>query len=80
MIHGQPTTPIIVHIPDSPTRETGVGDVLIQAIGLTGTFILAAIVAGLLIGGLFIWLKKLRPDNPLGGQSSQRLDLRSPPR
>lgn len=80
MLEVQPTTPIIVRIPEPPTRETNAADVLIQAIGLTGVFVLAAIFAGLLIGGLFIWLKRLRPDNPLGGKSSQRLDLYSPPR
>ena len=40
----QPTTPIIVQLPDPPTPETTVADVLLQAIGLTGAFILIAFV------------------------------------
>ena len=75
----QPITPIIVQLSDAPTRETTVADVLLQAVGLTGAFIITAAVAGLIIGGILIWFKKLRPDNSINGQGSQGLGLYSPP-
>jgi hypothetical protein len=59
-MHIQPTTPIIIQIPDELTPETTVADVLLQSIGITGVFIVSALMAGLVIGGIFIWLKHFR--------------------
>ena len=59
-MHTQPTTPIIIQIPDELTPETTVADVLLQSIGITGVFIVSALMAGLVIGGIFIWLKHFR--------------------
>jgi hypothetical protein len=56
----QPTTPIIIQIPDELTPETTVADVLLQSIGITGVFVVSALMAGLVIGGIFIWLKHFR--------------------
>jgi hypothetical protein len=59
-MHIQPTTPIIIQIPDELTPETTVADVLLQSIGITGVFVVSALMAGLVIGGIFIWLKHFR--------------------
>ena len=59
-MHIQPTTPIIIQIPDELTPETTAGDVLLQSIGITGIFVVSALLAGLVIGGIFIWLKHFR--------------------
>jgi hypothetical protein len=59
-MHIQPTTPIIIRIPDELTPETTAADVLLQSIGITGVFVLSALMAGLVIGGIFIWLKHFR--------------------
>lgn len=59
-MHIQPTTPIVIQIPDELTPETTPGDVLLQSIGITGVFVVSALVAGLVIGGIFIWLKHFR--------------------
>jgi len=59
-MHIQPTTPIIIQIPDVLTPETTVADVLLQSIGITGVFVVSALMAGLVIGGIFIWLKHFR--------------------
>jgi hypothetical protein len=59
-MHIQPTTPIIIQIPDELTPETTVADVLLQSIGITGVFVVSAFMAGLVIGGIFIWLKHFR--------------------
>ena len=56
----QPTTPIVIQIPDELTPETTPGDVLLQSIGITGVFVVSALVVGLVIGGIFIWLKHFR--------------------
>ncbi len=69
----QPTTPIIVRVPEAPTPQTSAADVLLQAIGLTGAFVLAALVAGLVIGSVLFWLRKYSFN--LSKPSMQRLDL-----
>ena len=69
----QPTTPIIVRIPEAPTPQTSVADVLLQAIGLTGAFVLGALVAGLAIGSVLFWLRK--HSFKFSKPSMQRLDL-----
>ena len=66
----QPTTPIIVQLPDPPTPETTVADVLLQAIGLTGAFILIAFVAGHLLGGLLFRIRRSRRDAEDDGMQS----------
>ncbi|HJO37202.1 MAG: hypothetical protein QGF21_08580 [Vicinamibacterales bacterium] len=66
----QPTTPIIVQLPDPPTPETTVADVLLQAIGLTGAFILIAFVAGIVIGGLLFRIRRSRRDAEDDGMQS----------
>ena len=59
-MHIQPTTPIIIQIPDGLTPETTVADVLLQSIGIFGVFVVSALMAGLVIGGIFIWLRHFR--------------------
>ena len=59
-MYSQPTTPIVIQIPDELTPETTVGDVLLQSVGITGVFVVSALMAGLLIGGILIWLKHFR--------------------
>lgn len=69
----QPTTPIIVRVPEAPTPQISVADVLLHSIGLTGVFILATLVAGLIIGSVLFWLRKHSFN--LSKPSMQRLDL-----
>ena len=57
----QPITPTIVQIvPEKPAAELSMIDVALAAFGLTGVIMVAAIVAGLLAGALFIWYRKKR--------------------
>lgn len=53
-------TPVVVRVVDAPTRETTVADILIGAVGFVGAVLLAALVVGLLAGGVFIAIRKLR--------------------
>ena len=52
--------PVMVRVVEQPVESTGVADVLIGAIGLTGVLILGAVLLGALLGGLLIGIKKLR--------------------
>ncbi len=56
----QSAQPIIVQVLDEPVKSTGVGDIIIGALGLTGVMLLAALLLGALLGGLLIWIKKVR--------------------
>ena len=69
----QPTTPIIIQLPAGPTPETGVADVLIQAVGVTGAFIVGAILAGVVIGVLLFGFRRLKSAGP--DEGVQRLGL-----
>jgi len=53
-------TPLVVQVVQSPTEETSVADVLIGAVGFVGAVIVAALVAGLLAGALFIAFRKFQ--------------------
>lgn len=46
--------PIIVKIVE-PSELSGLADVLLGAIGLTGVLTLGAILAGVLVAGLMLW-------------------------
>lgn len=56
----QSAQPIIVQVLDEPVKSTGVGDIILGALGLTGVMLLAALLLGALLGGLLIWIKKVR--------------------
>ncbi len=65
-------SPTIVRIVETPpTKELSVGDLILSGLGLTGLILLAALLVGVALGGLFIWFKTIRPQNPLNGQASQ---------
>lgn len=57
----QPITPTIVQIvPEKPAQEISMIDVAVASFGLTGVIMVAALVAGLLAGGLYIWYRSRR--------------------
>lgn len=53
----QQPPPLIVKIIEPPGDPTGLADVLIGALGLTGILFLLAATLGLLLGGLLFWLR-----------------------
>jgi hypothetical protein len=55
-IQSQPS-PIIVKILETPSDPTGLADVLIGAVGLTGAIVLLALVLGLVFGAALFWLR-----------------------
>jgi hypothetical protein len=73
---GPASSPIIVRVIGPPTESVTLGDVILQAIGLTGVITLIALVFGLLLGGVFIYLRSHRPDNAFNGETANDLSLR----
>ena len=56
----QSAQPIVVRVLEEPVKSTGVADILVGALGLTGVMLLAALLLGALLGGVLIGIKKLR--------------------
>jgi len=57
---GQPASPIIVKIVETPRDPTGLADVLVGSIGLTGAIVLLAIITGTLLAGVLFWVRSRR--------------------
>ena len=49
--------PIIVKLIELPHDPTGLADVMIGSIGLTGVIVLLALVTGALFGGVLFWYR-----------------------
>ena len=57
----QPFTPTIVQIvPEKAATEVTMIDVALAAFGVTGVIMVAAVIAGLSAGALFIWYRSRR--------------------
>ena len=54
---GEPASPIIVKIVETPSDPTGLADVLIGSIGLTGAIVLLALLVGLMFGAVLFWVR-----------------------
>ena len=54
-------SPIIVKIVEEPHDPTGLADVLIGALGLTGAIIVAALALGLVVGGVMYLFRSRQP-------------------
>jgi hypothetical protein len=61
VIQEQPFTPTIIQImPGEPAAEVTMIDVALAAFGVTGVIMVAAVIAGLSAGALFIWYRSKR--------------------
>jgi hypothetical protein len=57
-----PSAPIIVKIIEPPHNElSGLADVLIGSLGLTGALVLMALLLGALVGGVMFFVRSRRP-------------------
>jgi hypothetical protein len=59
----QQVTPVVQIDPPRPADEVGVDDVLIGSFALIGVLIVAALVVGLVTGGIFIAIQRWRDKN-----------------
>jgi len=71
-----PTSPILVRVVGPATEEVTLGDVLLNALGLTGAITVSAIVLGVALGGLFILYRRRHPHNQFNGESSDEMSLK----
>jgi hypothetical protein len=55
----QSNEPIIVRVVEQPVHETTISDVIFGSIGLVGVLLLAALLLGVILGGVLILLKRL---------------------
>jgi hypothetical protein len=53
-----PPQPIIVKVLDAPVRGLGLGDVILNAVGLTGALALGALALGLMFAAIVIVYRK----------------------
>jgi Na+/H+-dicarboxylate symporter len=65
-----------VRVVGPPSESVSLGDVILQALGLTGVITLIALIFGLVLGGVFIYLRTHRPDNAFNGETADELSLR----
>ena len=52
------------------------GDVLLNAVGLTGAIVVTAVVFGFVLGGLFILYRRRNPHNHFNGESGDELSMK----
>jgi hypothetical protein len=71
-----PSTPIIVKVVEE-NEISGLGDVMLQAVGLTGVIIIGALLFGLVLASMIIGYRKLivRMEPEGGGPRTQPLGL-----
>ena len=55
-----PTVTIVQIVEEDPAKELSMIDVSVAAFGLIGVIMMAAVVAGLLAGALYIWYRSRR--------------------
>jgi hypothetical protein len=60
-------------------KELGIGDVIIQALGLTGGLLVASLILGLAVGGFIIWLRKRQARTRREGEAGDQIRLRLEP-
>jgi hypothetical protein len=69
----------MISVAEQPVQETTVADVLLGAMGLTGVLILAALLLGLILGGLIVGYKRYRErgrtDGPRAGADSDAIHI-----
>lgn len=67
----QPTTPIIVKVVGEPPKDIGVIDIIFGSLGITGLILVGSALLGLLLGVVFIYIRKrFGADEPTHSPSS----------
>jgi len=57
----QPSSPVIVKIIEPNRDPTGLADVLIGSLGLTGVLVLIAVIAAGIFGAVLFWMRSRKP-------------------
>lgn len=83
MFFGQPLppfTPFIVKVVEQPAKEISVADVLMGSVGITGIFLVGAVVFGFLLGAAFIMFRRWQDSRDQDGPVDETFQLTQPPR
>ena len=72
----QPVQPIIVRVVGEPAQELGLGQIIAQALGLTGIILILSLLLGLAAGAVFIWLRRRGQRGRLDGEPGDQIRLR----
>jgi hypothetical protein len=56
-----PSSPMIIKITEPKNDVSGLADVLIGSLGLTGVMVLTAVVAAGIFAGLLFWFRSRKP-------------------
>jgi hypothetical protein len=70
-----PSTPIIVKIVEAPVRGLGLGDVILNAVGLTGALAIAGLALGLILAGVVITYRRAKSGRITEAEASQTQSL-----
>jgi hypothetical protein len=59
LLQNSPSSPIIVKIipPEEKSELSGLADVLLGSLGLTGAIVVAAVVLGAVMAGVMFWIR-----------------------
>jgi hypothetical protein len=77
-----PTTvrPIIIQTVDAPAaHELGLGEIILQAVGLTGIILIGSLLLGLALSGGIIWLRTWQARERRAGEAGDQIRLRLEP-
>jgi hypothetical protein len=75
-----PFTPFIVKMVEQPAKEISVADVLMGSIGITGIFLVGAVVFGFLLGAAFIMFRRWQDSRDQDSPVDETFQLTQPPR
>ena len=75
VVQPTPIIPLLFEAVDAPTEPTTIVDLLLKVGGLVSIIIIIALLAGALIAGLFIGVRRLWPENSFNGTGSDRTRL-----
>lgn len=76
----QPVTPVIIRVVEQPSKEISVADILMGSVGITGMFLLGALLLGFVLGGLFILFRRWRESHDESAPGEDAFRLTQPPR
>jgi hypothetical protein len=72
--------PIIVQSIDAPAaRELSFGEIILQAVGLTGIILIASVLLGIGVAALLFWVRRRRLRDAVAGEAGDQIRLRLEP-
>lgn len=74
----EPTVqPIIIRTIDAaPAKELGLGEIIVQAVGLTGLILIASLLLGLALGAALFWYRRRQASHRREGEAGDQIRLR----